>query len=158
MSRIEYVDADDRDSLLRGCAFEANTCRALRGRRGQAALRELEAALLALPAPRLAADLFANPATGEVCPLGALAVQRDMNHGASRKEALRAVAATFGDETGWDAVEIAANTLGITKNLAWAIMEQNDECNADLTCEQRHVRMLAWVRSLLAEGAAGERT
>src|SRR5690242_7152069 len=50
--------------------WQANCDRSLAGKKGQAALRELEAALLALPAKRLIANEFDD---GEdVCAIGAV--------------------------------------------------------------------------------------
>ena len=81
MSRIHY-DYDEQFGELRMGAWEHNTKLAFEGKRGQAALRDLEAALLALPEPKLAADQFCvvRPHLGvpgqpivEACALGALA-------------------------------------------------------------------------------------
>lgn len=62
--------------------WRANVRRALAGRKGQAALRDLEAALLALPAPRLIHGHLAH--NGEVCAVGALVVHRRTTRGEDR--------------------------------------------------------------------------
>lgn len=69
MSRSGYRDdyGDDYPGQLE--LYRANVARSIRGKAGQARLRELREALLALPEKRLADDLFA-PATGEACALG----------------------------------------------------------------------------------------
>lgn len=76
MSRInDYNEPEDTASFLRGCAFEANADRALLGRKGQRFLRELEAALLAMPEKRLSAGRLARTTIngselcGEVCAI-----------------------------------------------------------------------------------------
>ena len=53
MSRIEDYDIYDTASFLRSCAFGHNVEQALKGKRGQKFLRELEAELVAMPEKRL---------------------------------------------------------------------------------------------------------
>ncbi len=70
MSRISYSDEEDVPGQF--ALFQANCRRSLQGKAGQIALRELEAALLALPDKRLIAEKLID-ADGEVCAIGALA-------------------------------------------------------------------------------------
>ena len=70
MGRITYSEDDDFNN--QGLMWMANQERSIKGRKGQAALRELEAALLALPEKRLISGELEN-AVGEVCAVGALA-------------------------------------------------------------------------------------
>lgn len=88
---------------------------AVRGARGQAALRELLAALDALPEKRLAAGVLAT-AEGEFCALGALGAARGMALERLDPEDLWAVAQAF----------------GIPRTLAAEVMFQNDESADEL--------------------------
>jgi hypothetical protein len=63
--RISFSDEEEIPSQF--ALWQANCRRSLKGKRGQAALRELEAALLALPSKRLIAEEFSN-ADGDVLP------------------------------------------------------------------------------------------
>ena len=92
MSRIEEGDCDDNASFLRSCAFTANAKRALKGKKGQAVLKELHEALCAMPEKRLISSVFADITvapkgdgkslyqriSGEVCTMGCLLVHRKM--------------------------------------------------------------------------------
>jgi hypothetical protein len=72
VSRSCYSDdyGDDFPGQLE--LYRANVARSIAGARGQARLRELRDALLAMPEKKLAAALFAPP-SGEACALGAWA-------------------------------------------------------------------------------------
>lgn len=74
MSRSGYVDDCDMDTLglYRGAVH-----RAITGKRGQTALRELAAALDAMPVKALAAESLVN-ADGEFCTLGVLGQARGL--------------------------------------------------------------------------------
>ncbi len=69
MSRFN-TDYDEYDPLASG-RWEGNVRRAIKGRKGQAALRDLRDALLTMPERRLIAGEFATP-DGEVCTVGCL--------------------------------------------------------------------------------------
>ena len=151
MSRIEYNEMDDTASMLRGYAWEANTTRAINGRRGQALLRELEVALVALPSQQLVSGDLVLDDGG--CALGALAVHRTMLTGLTRDEATAHVAAAMlvppGDEFSHPSectLDFAEAGLKMRRVLAWAIMEVNDEDCMMMTPEQRYEAVLAWVR------------
>jgi len=154
MSRICYVEADDTESFLRACAFDANTKRHLAGKKGQEALLELEAALLALPEKRLEYSKFAiqhgdADDIGGVCALGAVALKRLMDKGMSRAQAIRKVREEGpGHTEGWDGIMNSAAYLGCKTNFAWAVIEQNDEIGGP-TSEKRYERVLEWVRKLI---------
>jgi hypothetical protein len=162
MSRISEYEADDTASFLRCCAFEANMKRAVAGKKGQAFLRELEAALLALQEKKLfvgaLADAKEEPgqtypltyrpvATGGVCALGAVAVARAVSEGKDRMTMLQKLAETYDpSEEGWVLSKEAAHLLKITHPLAWRVIYENDECGAR-TPEERYEKVLDWVRS-----------
>ena len=113
-------------------------------------LRELEAALMAMPAKRLIAGSLCRE--GETCAVGELAVYRRMQAGAPRAEALawlEGLALGPGDETGNDTAEFGVNELGLTFVLAWELAYMNDERAgwSGLTPEYRYDRVLDWVRA-----------
>lgn len=70
--------------------WQANAKRAIAGRRGQQALRDLEAALLELPSKRLIAGRLAHH--GEVCAIGALVAHRRAAKGEDRDVVLTELA------------------------------------------------------------------
>lgn len=157
MSRIEYVDADSQEQWLRMCAFEANTERHLKGKKGQAVLRELEAALLALPEKKLLEGTFivtpdADNPQGGVCAMGCLLLKRKMDKGLTRQEALREIDEEAPtdvldeDYGGWEVIKQTAQYMNCKINFVWEVVEQNDEFGGR-TPEQRYARVLEWVRS-----------
>ena len=126
---------------------------ALSGRKGQATLRELEAALLALPQKRLIEGALCHD--GEVCALGALALKRGAIDPENPPYLEDGGAAEVGD---W-----AEHHLGVRYALAWEIQWHNDEgqWQGDYlrrgraeTPEERYERVLAWVRSRIKAEAA----
>lgn len=155
--RIGYTDEEDFPGQFG--LWQGNCQRSLKGKAGQTALRELEAALLALPSKRLIAESLVDT-HGEVCAIGALAEFR-------------------GDITDdmigqgeYDMEEVGVE-LGMPRLVAWKVVEMNDLMfnGTDLvlhegpyrwpserpfeyvpiTPEQRYERMLAWIREQLAE-------
>ena len=107
MSRSRYSDDCDGWALIR---WRGAVTSAVRGKRGQAMLRELIAALDALPEKRLISGSLIT-ADGEFCTLGALGRARGIDLGAIDPEDRDAVAAAF----------------GIPVALAAEIMYRNDE-------------------------------
>jgi len=112
----------------------------MRGKRGQAFLRETLAALDSLPEKRLAAQSLQN--AGEYCTLGAVGSARGIDlrrlEGADREE--------------------VAEAFGISMALAAEIMFENDDWDywggwSDMTPERRWGRMRAWVASQIKEAA-----
>jgi len=84
MSR--FTDYDDEFYPNQAAMWWANVSRALKGRKGQQALMDLEQALLDLPEKRLISGYLA--ADGEVCALGALALSRRVEQGEVREQIL----------------------------------------------------------------------
>lgn len=103
---------------------------AIRGKRGQAFLRELLAALDAMPTKRLVANDLQD-AQGEVCTLGCIAKARNVD-------------TTGLTDDGWADNEAIAERLGIAHQLVTEIEFMNDDWTSE-TPEQRWVRMRAWV-------------
>ncbi len=108
MSRHGYTDDND-DPLAHG-RWRGAVRSAIEGRRGQAMLRELLAALDAMPVKEQHPDSFATP-EGEFCALGAL--------GAARGMSLAGLEDCDRDEVG--------RLFGIAPALAAEVMYLNDE-------------------------------
>lgn len=141
MSRSGYSDdCSGRELNLWRGAVE----RAIKGKRGQAFLRETLAALDAMPEKRLTTDSLHEPATGEFCTLGAV--------GAARGTDMKPLEEAERDDV--------ARGFGIAEALAAEIMFENDErgpWREKETPEARWIRMRAWVRSQILTPPATER-
>ena len=152
--RINYSDEEERPGQF--ALWDANCRRSLHGKAGQIALRDLEAALLALPAPRLLKDVLVSADGREVCAVGAYARYKGLD------------LSRFDPEDESDEVGVAA---GMPRLVAWEVVAQNDiHCDTvwevghgplgrheatyrggiplirDMTPEERYARVLAWVR------------
>jgi hypothetical protein len=147
MSRINY-DCDDENFPNQSQLYWQAQQNALRGKRGQALLRELEQALVALPAPRLIEGDFC--AEGEVCALGAVALRRELEAGADFQAAVAKLEDESSGHASWEGVSFAAERLGLPAALASAVVQEND-IDSPITPEQRYRRVLDWVRRQLAE-------
>ncbi len=128
MSRSGYTDDDD-DNIAG--LYRANVTRTIRGRTGQAFLRELGAALDAMPVKALiAGDLVTED--GAVCAIGSVCQARGLN--------------VSGVDV-YDSREVA-KAVGISRILAAEIEYVNDECGPwreDETPEDRWKRIRKWV-------------
>jgi hypothetical protein len=105
----------ESDDPLDWGRYKAATRSTLRGRRGQAFLRELIAALDALHRPELSAGALGNRRTGCVCALGAIALAQ----GASFDDLAR-------DNGDWGPGD-AADWYNISPTLANEIISANDD-------------------------------
>lgn len=141
MGRSGYSDGLDGKEL--NC-WRGAVNAAIRGKRGQAFLREMLAALDAMPEKRLAASALVTP-EGECCAMGAVALRRGI------------------DTTSVDAYDRdrVAGLFGIATALAAEISFEND---GDFrywrhdTPEQRWARMREWVaRKITAVPVSPER-
>lgn len=123
--------------------WEANLRRSLEGRKGQQSLRELEAALLALPEKRLIADELESD-KGEVCAVGALAKFKHYSGSMSLPE----VYDELDEYKVEEAMLAVAKDLGVPKLVAVAIIQQNDEDahHHSMTPERRYERLLDWTQ------------
>jgi hypothetical protein len=136
VSRSGYVDDywDDPWQMVR---WRGAVTSAIRGKRGQALLREMRDALDAMPEKRL----ITNQIVCEegVCALGAVAVRRGLDVEDVAPEDRARVARVF----------------DIAEALAAEIVWMNDEaCWRPETPEERWTRMRAWVEKLIEEGAS----
>lgn len=136
MSRSGYSDDLDQWDLIR---WRGAVAKAMRGKRGQKLLREMLAALDAMPDKRLIAGELQD-ADGEVCALGALGVARGID-------------LTTLDP---DDHETVAKTFNVAESLIREIEFENDEqCRYDstgpdkkwgpITPERRWQLMREWV-------------
>lgn len=147
---------DDEPYPNASALFQANVDRALKGKKGQTFLREIESALLAMPEKKLIGSAVCEG--GQVCLLGAVAVERAVKNGKSRADALAELekeAKEHGqyepegvnwDEADDETLEYLRSLLGIKQfPLAWTFVHENDECHVR-TPEERYERMLKWVQ------------
>lgn len=126
MSRSGYSYDLDQWDLIR---WRGAVNSAIKGKRGQAFLRELLAALDAMPKKELiTAELEAD---GAYCALGAVGAARGIN--------MKDIDAYYRQEV--------AETFGIAEAMAAEIMNENDDgnCRGRETPSERWIRMRAWV-------------
>lgn len=112
---------------------------AINGKRGQALLKEMEAALLALPKKELCCG-FVDPEKGQVCALGAVALKRKLDKGLEFTAAIDEMAKEFPEGTMANEVN---EEFGIAEAMAQEITYINDESRRD----DRYKEVLEWVRS-----------
>lgn len=146
MSRSGYVDDTD-DALALG-RWRAQVKSAIRGKRGQAFLRELAAAMDAMPQKALIKNELIDQ-DGDCCTIGVVCK-------------LRGVPVEGVD---YDDPESVGNLVGIAKQMAAEIEYENDECgdryervpgmqawkHVDETPEERWQRMRKWVESQIIQ-------
>jgi hypothetical protein len=135
MSRSGYSDdIDDNWSWIRWRGYVAS---AIRGKRGQAFLREMLAAMDALPEKKLIANDLETP-DGAVCAIGSVGKARGIDMSALDPEDSSTVARTF----------------GINEKLVQEIVYMNDEAFDNYWCktpEERFGKMRAWIVSHIRE-------
>jgi hypothetical protein len=138
MSRSGYVE--DYNENGHGNLYRGAVSRALRGKRGQAFLREMARSLDAMPVKELLKESVVRD--GQVCAIGAVAVSR-------RIDVSRIDAEDCGS---------LADVFGIAVAMVREIAFENDECGGWVeTPAARWIRMRRWVDSeLLLGGDDGE--
>jgi len=141
MSRSGYTDDFGCDAEWQLIMYRGAVKSAMRGARGQAFLKELLAALDAMPEKRLIAKSF-EVEDGAVCALGAVGAKRGLDM----------TKHNTADEDGYDqgdGAESAAGELGIATAMAREIIWINDEGGPSYhgkeTPEERWARVRAWV-------------
>jgi len=136
VSRSGYIDDIDQWPLIR---WRGQVASAIRGKRGQALLREMLAALDAMPVKRLIAhDL--KDATGEVCALGCLGVARGLDF----------------DGIDPEEPDDVAHAFGVAHQLVAEIAFENDEAAAyPESPEHRWLRMRTWVAAQIKPALGG---
>lgn len=163
MSRSGYTDDCENLALWRGAVD-----RAINGKRGQAMLRELAAAMDAMPEKTLAADSLVT-ADGEFCTLGVLGAARGIDLSALDPEDPEQVADAFGiakamaqeivylndeqdDDYEWVEVEICGPMR--PWNPEWGRHVQRKHTSVLDGPERRWRRMRAWVAKHILPAAA----
>ena len=126
MSRSGYSDDCDGWALI---CWRGAVNSALKGRRGQAALREIVSALDAMPVKELAADSLVSP-DGQFCTLGALGAARGMP-----------ITDLVPDDP-----EGIADKFGIATAMVREIVYENDECSPWLPYPQKETPANRWAR------------
>lgn len=127
MSRSGYVDECD-DILMLG-RWRAQVKNSIRGKRGQAFLKELASAMDAMPVKELIANELITE-NGECCTIGVVCKSRGLD--------VSKVNVEEPDQVG--------ELVGITHQMAAEIEFENDEgCFTHETPEERWVRMRNWV-------------
>jgi hypothetical protein len=138
VSRSGY--SDDGNDDWRYVMWRGAVASSIRGKRGQAFLREMRDALDTMPEKRLAPDALVQG--GEVCAIGCVGLRRGVN-----METL--------DADDADQVGIA---FGIAAALVREIVFMNDEGSCQIgqeTPEQRWHRMRGWVEAQLRKAPEG---
>ncbi len=131
MSRSGYHEDIDNWDLIR---WRGQVASAIRGKRGQGLLRELLAALDAMPEKALVTSEYETE-QGEVCTLGALGKARGIEMKGFDPD----------DYDGW------ANTFDVAHQLVQEITFLNDEGWYNETPEQRWQRMRKWVAAQISD-------
>ncbi len=128
MSRSGYIDdCEDQWALIR---YRGAVKASLKGKRGQAFLRELIGAMDAMPVKELIGDSLQEQ-SGAVCALGAVGVARKMDLSVLNPKNITTVSASF----------------GISEAMAREIVYENDEGSwANETPAQRYERVRAWAQ------------
>jgi hypothetical protein len=126
MSRSGYID--DYDEEGRPNLWRANVERAIAGKRGQAFLREMAAALDAMPVKELVSEEIVRDSQ-HVCAMGSVALARGLDVSAVDPEDQEGVAKTF----------------GIARSLVCEIAYENDEGAYGDTPSERWIYMRKWV-------------
>lgn len=133
MSRSGYHEDLEEWALIR---WRGAVASAVRGRRGQAFLREMLAALDAMPRKRLIASELVTE-EGEVCAMGAVCAARGVDV----------------QKVDPDCPEDVAGILGLSEAMVREIAEKNDLSTRE-TSEHRWGRMREWVERHIREATA----
>lgn len=135
MSRSGYID--DCDDPLQLGRWRAQVKSAMRGKRGQAFLRELAAAMDAMEEKVLIANELISD-DGDCCTIGVVCKARGVDV----------------SSVDYEEPQEVGDAVGIAKQLAAEIEYENDECgpwDRSETPEERWQRMRKWVQSRIIE-------
>jgi len=133
MSRSGYSEDCDEWALIR---WRGAVKSAIRGKRGQAFLKEMAAAMDSMPEKKLA-EKELECAEG-VCAIGSVGAARGIDM----------------SDLDPDDRETVANVFGISPALVAEIVYENDEIFYQESPEHRFVRMRAWIDENLNDAAA----
>lgn len=150
MSRSGYSeDIDDNWTWIRWRGYVAS---AIRGKRGQAFLREMLDAMDALPEKKLIANDL-ETADGSVCAIGSVGKARGIDMSALDPENYDAVATTFGinEKLAQEIVFLNDEAFTFETDAAGYIKHDENGKSIYLTPEGRFEKMRAWVVSQIRE-------
>jgi hypothetical protein len=137
MSRSGYVEDLDPWEHIR---WRGAVASAIKGKRGQALLKEMLASMAAMPVKCLVAENLIEDDSGAVCALGAVGKARDIDMAPIDPEDSAAVAETF----------------GIAQAMAQEIVWINDEAGPSKeTPEARFQRVRRWTESQIVRTEHG---
>lgn len=151
MSRSGY--SEDMDDVLEHGRWRGVVASTIRGKRGQAFLREMLAAMDAMPEKRLVTgDLERD---GEVCAIGSVGRARGLNMSKIDPEDYDAVAHRFGVATPLAQEIVYMNDEGwyFSTNEKGYIRHDENGKSIRLSPEERFDKMRAWVVSKIKEQA-----
>ena len=114
--------------------------RSINGKRGQAFLRELAAAMDAMPEKLLIARQLIDR-DGDCCAIGVICKSRGLDVG----------------PVDYNCPTAVGDLVGISHSMAAEIEHENDDYFGGETCEQRWQRMRRWVARSLKPAAKTER-
>jgi len=149
MSRSGYIeDMDDQWAFIRWRGYVAS---AIRGKRGQAFLREMLAAMDAMPEKRLIAKEL-ECADG-VCAIGTVGKARGVDMSALDPENYDAVATTFGinEKLAQEIVYMNDEAFIFETDAKGCIKRDENGKSLYLTPEGRFEKMRAWIVSHIRE-------
>lgn len=176
MSRFEFYEYEEEYNNAAEL-WQANTKRALAGKKGRKALAELREALLALPEKKLisgalctvggmdridpARDRYGDQAYGldaklategeGVCAIGAYLWFKKVKAGMDPQEAFLDLPLLLdSDGEAGIATADAGHRAGLTFVLAWELAYRNDGIWEAMTPEERYVAFMAWIDGKLA--------
>ena len=139
---------DGSDEIPNLHLYDRTLYNAILGKRGQAMLRKLERALLLLPRKRLIRGALAE--AGEVCALGAFALQDGLDRGEVLETVQARLEYDFRDAGENEICDLGV-ALGWQRCLAWQIGWQNDEGAPPWEShEARWRRLLQWVQARIS--------
>lgn len=130
MNRSGYDEDYGCDDPLALVRYRQAVAKALKGKRGQAFLKEMLTAMDAMPEKQLVESELETP-TGAVCAIGSVGKKRGVDMTKLDPEDAAGVAATFG------IAESMAREIVFENDGAWAYWNE--------TPEQRFARMRNWI-------------
>jgi hypothetical protein len=138
---------DEGDARMPDALWWQAITRAINGPRGQAALAELEQALLMLPRHRLIEEDISDGQ--DVCALGALAYKREREQypNETTADALEGLYRSYGDEGSLGIWECGIR-LRLRDSVAWLFSYINDDWASCRTPEDRWKSVMQWCRTM----------
>jgi len=171
MSRVD--DYDGEGPYITAEMWQHNVQLALKGRKGQKALRELRDALLALPEKRLIAralctagktrpeglddswrvrdfdEIIDSQGGAGVCAVGAYAWHKKVKAGMEPTAAFESLPMLADTDSGIYDTKMVGVEAGLTRTLAYEFAYLNDETYESLSPEERWIAFMVWIEKQL---------